>query len=217
MTRAALWVVTILAIVIALYALVYVVAGERMYPPQLADSFRARPWGIYPHAFFGGVALALGTLQFRRRLIVGRRKLHRVAGTIYLIAAALTGIAGLYMSFYAFGGVATGLGFASLAVLLLTTTGMAYVRIRQRDVVAHREWMIRSYALIFAAVTLRIELPILIGFFGDFLPAYRTIAWLSWVPNFLWATLYVRATRAREAPIVSRYLVADTPNVRPPQ
>jgi hypothetical protein len=64
---------------------------------------------------------------------------------------------------------------------------------------------------------LRIELAILIGVLGAFRPAYTTIAWLSWVPNFLWATLYVRATRAGETPVVSRYLLADTPNVRPLQ
>jgi len=87
------------------------------------------------------------------------------------------------------------LGFALLALLLLTTTSIAYARIRRGDVVAHREWMIRSYALIFAAVTLRIELPILVALFGAFRPAYVTIAWLSWVPNLLWATLYVRVTR----------------------
>jgi uncharacterized membrane protein len=202
MKRLGLWVVTFMAIAIALYAFAFIAAGERMYPPQLVDSFRARPWGIYPHAFFGAVALALGAVQFRRRLLVSRPRLHRVIGTIYIAAAALTGLAGLYMAFYAFGGIVTGLGFALLAVALLTTTGMAYTRIRRGDVAAHREWMIRSYALIFAAVTLRIELPILIGLFGEFTPAYTTIAWLCWVPNLVWAMLYVRLTRARETPIV---------------
>jgi hypothetical protein len=56
--------------------------------------------------------------------------------------------------------------------------------------------MIVSYAMIFGAVTLRIELPLLIGVFQDFGPAYRVIAWLSWVPNLAFALLYVRATRA---------------------
>ena len=202
MRRFGLWVVTILALAIALYAVVYVVVGERMFPPQLADSFRARPWGIYPHAFFGAIALALGTVQFRRRLIVSRPKVHRVIGTIYIASAALTGLAGLYMSFYAFGGIVTGLGFAFLAMLLLTTTGIAYARIKRGDVVKHREWMIRSYALIFAAVTLRIELPILIGLFGAFRPAYTMVAWLCWMPNLLWATLYIRYSRVRETPLV---------------
>ncbi|MEK6371745.1 MAG: DUF2306 domain-containing protein [Acidobacteriota bacterium] len=202
MKRLALWTVTILALAIALYALVYVVVGERMFPPQLADSFRARPWGIYPHAFFGAVALALGTLQFRRRLLVSRPKVHRIIGTIYIAAAALTGLARLYMSFYAFGGTRTELGFGLLAVTLLTTTSVAYARIRRGDVAAHREWMIRSYALIFAAVTLRIELPILIASFGAFTPAYTLVAWSCWVPNLLWAELYIRVSRARETPIV---------------
>lgn len=202
MRGVALWMVTIFAFAIALYALVYVVVGERMFPPPLAESLRARPSGIYPHAFFGAVALALGAVQFRRRLLLSRPKLHRIIGTIYIAAAALTGLAGLYMAFFAFGGIVTGLGFGLLAVALLTTTSIAYARIRRGDVVAHREWMIRSYALVFAAVTLRIELPILIGYFGEFRPAYTTVAWLCWVPNLLWATLYVRYTRARETPIV---------------
>jgi hypothetical protein len=54
--------------------------------------------------------------------------------------------------------------------------------------------MLRSYALIFAAVTLRIELPLLIMALGEFTPAYQVVAWLSWVPNLLWAEWYVRRT-----------------------
>jgi hypothetical protein len=50
--------------------------------------------------------------------------------------------------------------------------------------------MLRSYALVFAA-TLRIELPLLIMAFGEFT---QVVAWLSWVPNLLWAEWYVRRT-----------------------
>jgi hypothetical protein len=62
----------------------------------------------------------------------------------------------------------------------------------RRDIPTHRAWMVRSYALIYAAVTLRIALPLLVIAFGDFLPAYRAVAWLSWVPNLLWAEWHVR-------------------------
>jgi hypothetical protein len=52
--------------------------------------------------------------------------------------------------------------------------------------------MLRRYALIFGAVTLRIWLPLLIAAYGgQFIPAYRWVAWLSWVPNVLfveWTT-----------------------------
>jgi len=54
--------------------------------------------------------------------------------------------------------------------------------------------MVRSYALIFAAVTLRIELPLLTAAFHDFTPAYLVVAWLSWVPNLLVVEWYLRRT-----------------------
>jgi hypothetical protein len=52
--------------------------------------------------------------------------------------------------------------------------------------------MIRSYALTFAAVTLRIWLPFLIGILGlTFIEAYKIVAWLSWIPNILVAELII--------------------------
>jgi len=45
--------------------------------------------------------------------------------------------------------------------------------------------MTRSYALTFAAVTLRIYLPLSQVAGIPFEPAYQTIAWLCWVPNLI--------------------------------
>ncbi len=53
-------------------------------------------------------------------------------------------------------------------------------------------WMLRSYALIFAGVMLRLELPLLTLAFGAFPPAYRAVAWLCWVPNLLIALWFTR-------------------------
>jgi len=189
------WVVLVLALAVAGYALAYVILGDRMYPPDLADSFRSRPWGIYTHVLFGSLAIGLGSLQFRRALLLRRRRLHRTLGKIYLVSAMLTGVAGLYMAAYSFGGWITHAGFGLLAVALLTSTTTAYRAIKRRDVAVHRRWMLRSYALIFAAVTLRIELPLLISYFDDFLAAYRVVAWLCWVPNLLAIELYLRRAR----------------------
>ena len=65
----------------------------------------------------------------------------------------------------------------------------------RRDLVAHREWMIRSFALTFAAVTLRLYLPI-----AQLLPvelddAYRAISFLCWAPNLVVAEAYLRQRR----------------------
>ena len=186
------WLVALLAAPIVGYAVAYVVVGEPMYPPNLAASFLARPWGIYPHALFGSLALGLGALQFNRWLLLRHRPIHRTLGKVYVISAIVVGLAGLYMSFYSFGGPITHLGFGVLAVLLLWTTVRAYMAARERAIATHRRWMLRSYALVFAAATLRIELPLLTMAFGDFTPAYQVVAWMCWVPNALWAEWYIR-------------------------
>ena len=196
------WLILVLAALVALYGYAYVVVGAPMYPPNLRDSFVARPWGIYPHALFGGSALLLGAFQFNRAFLRRNPRRHRLLGTAHVVAATLVGAAGLYMSAWSYGGWTTHLGFAALAIVLLVSTVRAYLAARRHDFVAHREWMLRSYALIFGAVTLRIELPILIAALGSFDPAYAAIAWVSWVPNLIWAEWYLRRSRPRETPRV---------------
>ncbi|HYO76822.1 MAG TPA: DUF2306 domain-containing protein [Thermoanaerobaculia bacterium] len=175
---------------ISLYAFAYVIVGERMYPPDLAASFLSRPWGINPHALFGGTGLLLGAVQFHRGL---RRRLpiHRLLGRIYVVSCLVTGLAGMYMAVYSYGGWITHLGFGTLGALLVFTTIVAFLSIRKGDVERHRSWMIRSYALMFAAVTLRLELPFLGAAFG-FDDGYRVVAWLCWIPNALIAEAIVR-------------------------
>ena len=52
--------------------------------------------------------------------------------------------------------------------------------------------MVYSYAACFAAVALRIWMPILILVFGEFQMAYRVVAWLCWVPNLIFAYFWVK-------------------------
>ena len=194
------WLILALSHTIVAYALLYVIRGEKMFFGEVGAGFRERPWGILAHAFVAAFALAVGPFQFRETLRVRRLALHRAMGRVYVIAALLTGVTGLYMAVYSFGGPITHLGFGLLAAGVIATTTMAYRRIRVRDTVAHREWMIRSFSLIFAAVTLRVLLPLLIAAHqGAFEPAYLWVSWLCWVPNIVWAEWYIRRTRVRRA------------------
>ncbi len=54
--------------------------------------------------------------------------------------------------------------------------------------------MIRNYSLTFAAVTLRIWLPLFLMQFGveRFEQSYAVIEWLAWVPNLIIAEVYIR-------------------------
>ena len=63
----------------------------------------------------------------------------------------------------------------------------------KRDIPAHRDWMIRNFALSIAAVTLRIYLPLLLLLLHwSFRQTYITVSWLCWVPNLLVAEWLVR-------------------------
>lgn len=148
---------------------------------------------FYIHIMLGGLALLIGWPQFLKGFRNQNLKTHRLLGKIYIIAVLLSGLAGVYMAIYAYGGLVAKFGFGCLALLWLYTTAKAYLVIRKGDIQSHQQWMIRSYALTFAAVTLRIWLPLFQLVLGmDFLIAYMIIAWLCWVPNLLWAEWKVR-------------------------
>lgn len=191
------WIMMVLSLLIALYGLAYVILGPRMYPPDLLASFLARPWGIYPHAFFGSLALLIGPWQFRRNVLAKHRPTHRKLGQVYVVACLLAGLAGFYMSFYAGAGWIPKAGFACLAVTLIVCTYNAYAKARARRFPEHREWMILSYACILAAVTLRIELPLLIISTGQPDLSYGIVAWACWVPNLAVAKMFLRRSRER--------------------
>ena len=190
------WAVLLLSLLIAAYGVRFVARGEASFPDELAASFRSYPWGIFSHAVFGTLALLTGPFQFRRDLRARRRGLHRLLGRLYVVGALATGATGLFMARHSFGGLDTHLGFGVLAVLTMATTWAGLARVRAGDVPAHREWMLRSFALIFAGVALRVEMPLLVAAHGGaFAPAYRWVAWLCWVPNLAWAEWYVRRPR----------------------
>src|SRR5690606_28736114 len=106
-------------------------------------------------------------------------------------------LAGIYIGLYATGGIVSIRGFVSLGIIWFVTTMMGWFTAKKHDYDAHEDWMIFSYAATFAAVTLRIWLPLLIMLHqGDFIPAYHIVAWLCWVPNMLVAFWIVRRRRS---------------------
>jgi len=168
-----------------------------MKPPDLLNTAWYLP-AFYLHISLGGVSLLAGFTQFFSKLRANRPGLHRKLGKLYLLAVGISGLSGLVIAFFANGGLIAALGFGSLAVLWLYTTFRAYTAIRNKQLSVHRRWMIRSYSLCFAAVTLRIYLPLMVAAGLGFIVAYRIIAWLCWVPNLLLAE-YLITGRSSQA------------------
>jgi uncharacterized membrane protein len=171
------------------YAWIFVPAGGSPAPPVMANLF-ARPW-LAVHAALAGAALIIGPFQFLAA-VRARRTLHRTLGKIYVISCLVSGSAGLLLSFGATAGPVAGFGFGILAVIWVYSTAQAWRMAQARRFDDHRRWMIRSFALTFGAVTLRIYIPLSQMMGIDFVIAYQAIAWLAWVPNLMLAELYLR-------------------------
>lgn len=160
---------------------------------------------FYSHVTGGGLALMTGAFQFFPKLRQKRITWHRFLGRIYVIACFWGGISGLAIAFYATGGTLAKFGFSNLAVLWLYTTAKAYKTIKKREIEAHREWMLRSFALTFAAVILRLQLPFYMSTLTmDFLPAYRLVSWSCWVPNLILVEWFIQ----RQAKVSTHWIPA---------
>lgn len=205
MTRTLRLLMYFLAIVIGLYPiLVFFMPDDQgllgsKSPELLHDIFwRA---GFFTHITLGGIALLSGVTQFSSRFRKTHINRHRLLGKIYVVACLLSGLAGLYIAQFATGGLIARLGFTFLALFWIITTWKAWRLILVRDVDSHKRWMIRSYALTFAAVTLRLWIPMLTGAFGmEFIPAYQIIAWLCWVPNLILVEWWIRRMNPGQLP-----------------
>jgi uncharacterized membrane protein len=184
------WTGALLSLGVALTAMRYL-AGVGPVPEVVAGNRHINP-ALVIHVAGAATALLLAPLQFVPRLRARLPRLHRWTGRIYVAGCLLGGMSGFVLAL----GVSTGpvsmAGFGLLALLWIAVTAQAWRKAMQRDFAAHRRWMIRSFALTFAAVTLRLYLPL--GFLlpVSFDDAYRVISFLCWVPNLLAAEWLLR-------------------------
>ncbi len=197
--RKLLWILFVfLAVSIGLYPFIYLFVdmisnGLLSTKPQEVTQSQLYLTFFYVHISFGGVSLLTGWSQFNHNLRNRKIGFHRLMGKIYIISVLICGICGIYISLYATGGLVSSFGFGFLAILWLFFTVKAYLAIRRIEIQKHQQWMIRSYALTFAAVTLRLYLPILpVILKTDFVSAYRIISWMCWVPNLIVAEYLIR-------------------------
>jgi uncharacterized membrane protein len=197
MIKKILWLcMTFLAILISLYAIVYLVMGLRFGIEEMkSDALLSNTFyriGFYTHIIFAAIALLVGWVQFSSKIRNRNLRLHRVIGKFYIITALLGSMGGIYIGFSSTGGLVPATGFVSLGLVWFYSTLRGYLTIVDRKIEHHQRFMIYSYACCFAGVTLRAYLPFLIMYFGDFISAYKVVAWLCWVPNLVVVSLIIR-------------------------
>jgi uncharacterized membrane protein len=193
------------AVLMAVLATRYYTFDPEVYFPRQREVYEAKTLGLMVHISGMMLAVLAGPFQFLRRLRERHFSFHRMLGKLYIAGAIVGGLGGLYMAQFSASGAVSDVGFALLALGVLLTTTVAFMRIRSGHVQSHREWMTRSYALVFAAITLRLYLPLLEGAFGEH-DGYAIVAWACWLPNLAFAEWLIRS-RLRRHP--------ETPMMRP--
>lgn len=149
---------------------------------------------FYCHIFGSSLVLLAGYFQFSKT-VYRNRALHKALGKLYVFGILFFASPGAYvMTLFIHRGPWVFISFLIQNTLWVIFTLSAWLLIKKGDVDVHIKMMRRSYALTFAAVTLRfyIWLCYRLGHGVDFEYNYIIIAFLSWVPNLIVAELINR-------------------------
>ncbi len=152
---------------------------------------------FYTHVFSAFLALFAGLTQFSTLFMQRHRKAHRFLGHVYVWNILLINFpSALIMAIYANGGFLGKSAFLLLDCLWFGFTLQALRSAIDRKFDEHRDFMIRSYALTFSAITLR-TWKIILTQTGWMDPShiYVAEAWLGFLPNLLLAEVIIRSKK----------------------
>jgi len=178
-------------------------AGQIPELDPFNDRYTAHPYQTLAHTVAGVVFAVLGPLQFMSPVRNRFPLVHRISGRIFLPFGIVSGVAALVigLSFPVWG-----FGFnqaitTAWSIFMIFAFVNAYVLVRNRKFLAHREWMMRGFATglavsVFRAISEEILEPMGYNFDDRW-----TIVMLISLPITLAATeFWIRATRPRKSP-----------------
>lgn len=149
-------------------------------------------WRIsfYVHIAAGCFCLLAAITQFSSWILKKRKKIHIIAGKVYVFVVLLLGApTGFYMTFFAEGGYAERACFMFMAVFWFYSTYKGFIAAaKQKNFLSHKYWMIRSYAMALTAVTFRVYHIVFFLLCHDSMTHFQNYSislWISVVGNAL--------------------------------
>jgi uncharacterized membrane protein len=127
------------------------------------EHFAPFKWWLLPHGIFGATVLLLAPFQFSDRLRKRFTRMHRIMGRLYVVGAFGVAPLGAYIQYYQ-----ERMGFprsfsilgATDALMLMTTTAIAFLFAYRRKIALHRQWITRSYSVALVFITGRFVLGV---------------------------------------------------------
>ncbi len=179
--------------------LVEVLGGAEILPKD--PRFAASPVPLVAHILAAVGYAVLGAFQFSARLRRRWPGWHRRTGRLLVVLGLIVAFSGLWMTLAYPRQDGTGEILWVVRLLASSATGLSLilglVAIRSRDVVRHRAWMIRAYALALGAGTQAFTVGFGEAVFGSGVVRTDLMMAAGWVINLAVAECIIRRAVAR--------------------
>ncbi|MEH6538229.1 MAG: DUF2306 domain-containing protein [Psychroserpens sp.] len=164
-----------------------------------SDSYINNPIWVSSHLIGGTLALLTGPIQFSKWIRNKYLNFHRLTGKVYIIGAFIAGLSAIRLSLIS-SCLPCRVSLFILAVLVLFTTFSAWWCVKNGNIKAHQQFMVRSYICILSFVAVRIggiiPLDFLFGqiedptfgrtvneYFFSFVPIICGEIFMIWIPT----------------------------------
>src|SRR5579859_1639697 len=193
----------VIAAAVAVRRMTALANPPRNAPPQLAaldEAFARRPVLTLVHIIPGLMFVILVPFQFSRSFRNRHLRAHRWMGRVVRTLGLIIGISALPMSRHPIGGPLEASATLFYDGFFLFALTKAFLYIRQRNIVLHREWVIRAMSIALGVATTR---PVMGVFFAtsrltgltpqDF---FGIAFWIGFTSTYIAGELWIRHTRA---------------------
>ncbi len=192
LSRPVFWLIAAPALLVALVSWRVFVLPMAEVMPEMGAYVQKVPLGVWGHVIFAPIALALAPLQLWTGFRARAPRLHRWSGRVYGVSILLAAVASLSLLPVSVASPFARAGFGVLAVLWIGTTALGIAAARRGNFATHRAWMLRSVALTWAAVSLRLIMAPLMATGWTVAETYEVTAWGSWLLNLAVLELWQR-------------------------
>jgi uncharacterized membrane protein len=176
--------------------------------PRFGDTLLYNQLWFALHIAGATCSLFLGPIQFWKAIRTKYTRFHRIAGKIYIIGSLVAAVTAFRLALI-FDCVGCRYSLIPLSILFFFTTALAWYAIKQRNITAHRQFMVRSYVCALAFVFVRMDRVLPIGFIFDpivddgvyaviaewtfsILPLIVAEIFLTWIPSLRKSNLPMR-------------------------
>ncbi|HOX81527.1 MAG TPA: DUF2306 domain-containing protein [Chryseolinea sp.] len=119
------------------------------------ERFPGNEFWFVAHIVGATCSLFLGPIQFWKFIRTKYLKFHRLVGKIYVVGTLLAAVSAFRLALI-FDCIACRFSLIPLSFLLFITTALAWYTIKQKNIVAHKQFMVRSYSCALAFVFVRL-------------------------------------------------------------